>query len=127
MSLTLRILEGELTILKLPPEMSFPSWLQISADPLVSVTYTDDELSIICPSGAVPAGLKSEPGWRALRVNDKLEFSAVGILSSILSPMAVAGISILSISTFDTDYILVRASTLERAKTALAEHFHIAE
>jgi hypothetical protein len=127
MNLTLRILNGELTILRLPPQTSLPSWLGFSADPLVSVTHTGNELSIICPSSVVPPALTSEAGWRALRVEDKIEFSAVGILSSILVPLAAAAISILSISTFDTDYILVRAANLEKAKTVLAQHFHIVE
>jgi len=125
--LTLRVLPGELTITKIPPESPIPSWLDLSALPLASVTHTEKELSIICPSSSVPTGLNSETGWRALRVEDKLEFSAVGILAAILNPLAAAGISILSISTFDTDYILVRSSALEQAKSALARYFQIIE
>jgi hypothetical protein len=122
MNLTLRVLDGELAILRLPPGTAIPAWLGFSADPLVSVTHTGNELSIICPVAVVPTGLKCEAGWRAMRVEDKLEFSAVGILASILAPLAAAGISILSVSTFDTDYILVRAANLEKAEAVLAQH-----
>jgi hypothetical protein len=70
-------------------------------------------------------GLTSEPGYRALRVEDKLEFSAIGVLSSILNPLAAAGVNILSVSTFDTDYILVPSSKLEAALAALRPHFQL--
>jgi hypothetical protein len=125
MPLTLRILPGELTVVRLPPESPIPAWLPLSANPLTSVTLTDSELSIICPSPTVPEGLTSQPGYRALRIEDKLEFSAVGILSSILNPLAAAGVNILSVSTFDTDYVLIPAAKLPQAITALQPHFEI--
>jgi hypothetical protein len=123
----LRLLDGELAILRLPPDATIPSWLSFSAEPLVSVTRTAHELSIICPAGEVPASLPCESGWRAFTVEGKLEFSAVGVLSAILNPLAEAGISILSISTFDTDYILVRVAMLEAARAALRENFALIE
>jgi hypothetical protein len=127
MNLVLRILEGELSILQLKPAEGIPSWLQFPATPLVSLTQTADEVSIICPSRAVPAGVKTEAGWRAMRVEGKLEFSLVGVLAAIVTPLAAAGISIFSISTFDTDYVLVRSEALERAKVALSAHFQVLE
>jgi hypothetical protein len=123
----LRLLDGELAILRLPPDAAIPSWLSFSAEPLVSVTRTAQELSIICPAGAVPASLSCEPGWRAFTVVGKLEFSAVGVLAAILNPLAEAGISILSLSTFDTDYVLVRVAMLEAARAALRENFALIE
>jgi hypothetical protein len=119
----LRLLDGELAILRLPLDAAIPSWLTFSAEPLVSVTRTAYELSIICPAGAVPAAQLCEPGWRAFTVEGKLEFSAVGVLAAILNPLADAGISILSLSTFDTDYVLVRVAKLEAARAALRENF----
>ena len=127
MSLTLRVLDGELAIVRLPRGSAIPSWLPPSAAPLTSVTITDQELSIICPSSVVPPYLDAHAGWIALRVEDTLDFSAVGILSSILSPLAAAGINILSISTFDTDYILVPAAKLEGALEALRPDFALLE
>lgn len=127
MGLVLRLLPGELAILQLPPDATTPEWLSFRARPLVSVTGTADELSVVCPLIEVPGGIACEAGWRAFVVEGKQDFSAVGILSSILGPLAAAGISIFSISTFDTDYILVRAEALERARTVLGQHFQLLE
>ena len=127
MSLVLRLLPGELAILQLPPDAAAPEWLNLRAKPLVSVTRTADELSVACPLSEVPDGTVCEAGWRAFVVEGKQDFSAVGILSSILSPLARAGISIFSISTFDTDYILVRIDVLEKARTILRQHFQLLE
>jgi hypothetical protein len=123
----LRLLDGELSILRLPPDAAAPSWLNLSPRPLVSVTRTPDELSIVCPSAGVPHGVKCEDGWRAFTVEGKLEFSAIGVLAAILNPLAEAGISIFSISTFDTDYVLVRSGVLEKATAALRRHFEVVE
>lgn len=125
MNLRLEILDGEFTIFQLPPDAPIPSWLNLSSPPLVSITRTDDELSVICPASAVPPGVQCEPDWRAFKVAGKLDFSAIGILASILTPLAEAGIAILAISTFDTDYILVRSDALEQAKEALRLHFQL--
>jgi hypothetical protein len=127
MNQVLRLLVGELAILRLPPDAATPSWLGLSPAPLVSVTRTAHELSIVCPSGAVPLEVECEAGWRAFTVEGKLEFSAIGILAAILNPLAQAGISILSISTFDTDYVLVRTAKLEAAKAALRQNFELIE
>ena len=123
----LRLLDGELSILRLPPEATTPSWLNLLPRPLVSVTRTPDELSIVCPSAGVPPGVRREDGWRAFTVEGKLEFSAIGVLAAILNPLAEAGINILSISTFDTDYVLVRSGVLEKATAALRRHFEVVE
>jgi len=72
-----------------------------------------------------PPGLECEPGWTAFQVAGKLEFSATGILASILNPLAEAGISIFAISTFDTDYILVRTAMLATATEVLGKYFAI--
>jgi hypothetical protein len=73
----------------------------------------------------VPPAVTCEAGWRAFTVEAKLEFSAVGVLLAILNPLAEAGINILSLSTFDTDYVLVPGAMLEAAKTALRQSFEL--
>ena len=125
--LVLRLLPGELAILQLPSDSTTLSWLNFSAPPLVSVTHTANELSVVCPLSEVPAGVPCEASWRAFGVVGKQDFSAVGILSAILTPLAGAGISIFSISTFDTDYILVRSGVLEKASRVLRQHFQLLE
>jgi hypothetical protein len=123
----LRLLDGELAIVRLPPGAAIPLWVSFSPGPLVSVTRTAHELSIVCPSRTVPSTVECEAGWRAFTVEGQLEFSAVGVLSAILIPLAEAGISILSLSTFDTDYVLVRVAMLEAAKAALRGNFALIE
>jgi uncharacterized protein len=121
----LRLLDGELSIVRLPPGAAIPAWLSFLSEPMVSVTRTAHELSIVCPSATVPPTVACEAGWRAFTVEAKLEFSAVGVLSAILNPLAEAGISILSISTFDTDYVLVRTAILDAAMAALRRDFRL--
>jgi hypothetical protein len=75
----------------------------------------------------VPSEVECEAGWRAFTVEGKLEFSAVGILASILKPLAEADINILSISTFDTDYVLVRTPLLQTATAVLRQKFELLE
>ena len=123
----LRLLDGELAIVRLPPDAVVPLWVSYSPGPLVSVTRTAHELSIVCPSGTVPSMVECEAGWRAFTVEGQLEFSAVGVLSAVLIPLAEAGISILSLSTFDTDYVLVRVAMLEAARAALRGNFALIE
>lgn len=92
---------------------------------LVSVTRTDAELSIVCAESAVPATVEcAERGWRALRVAGPLDFNAIGVMARLTAPLAEAGISILALATFDTDYLLVRAPDLSRALAALRAAGH---
>jgi hypothetical protein len=73
---------------------------------------------------SVPADVRAERGWRAFKVEGPLDFSLTGILSRIAAPLTDAGVSIFAISTFDTDYVLVRESALEKAKRALTDSGH---
>ena len=88
----------------------------------VFVSKTDEELSLVCETQCVPANtLAREDGWRALRVCGVLEFSLVGILASLSGVLAQAGISIFAISTYNTDYLLVKEDAFARACSALAD------
>ena len=87
---------------------------------LVFVAHTADELSLVCPEDAVPRHtIAREDGWRALRFEGTLDFGLVGILADIARVLADANVSIFAVSTFDTDYVLVRQACLERAICAL--------
>jgi hypothetical protein len=88
------------------------------------VTRTSEELSIVCPESSVPPGVRGERGWRALRVEGSLDFDEVGILASLAAPLAEAGVSVFVISTYGTDYVLVRDDQLESARAALTERGH---
>lgn len=88
----------------------------------VFVAKTDAELSLVCETESVPQNtLAREDGWRAFRVSGVLEFSLVGVLSSLSAVLAEAGISIFAVSTYNTDYLLTRADVFDRALRLLAD------
>lgn len=117
-ALTLSILTTPLAVARLDPASGVPPWVDWSG-PLVSVTRTAEEVSVVCADGCVPEGVRAERGWRALKVDGPLDFALTGILARLAVPLAEAGISIFAVSTFDTDYVLVRAETLDEAVATL--------
>jgi hypothetical protein len=86
---------------------------------LVSITRTHEEMSIVCPEDNVPDGVESERDWRGLKIAGRLDFSLVGILSSLLGPLALAVIPVFVTSTFNTDYLFVKQERLEQALEVL--------
>ena len=113
----LKVLDGRMAVCRLEPSSGVPGWA--TATGLFSVTRTADELSVVCPEGDVPSGVEREGGWRVLRLEGPFEFSAVGILASVVAPLAEAGVSIFALSTYDTDYVLVKEGQLDLAVSAL--------
>jgi hypothetical protein len=91
---------------------SFPNWAITSE--LWSITATQDEISIVCRQDIVPAQVKSEKDWRCLKVDAVLDFSLVGILASLTLPLAQEGISIFAMSTFNTDYLLIKEIDVDK-------------
>ena len=88
--------------------------------PWLFVGKTDAEISVVCLTADVPhATLAREDGWRALRVAEPMDFGLTGVLAGISTVLAQAGISIFAVSTFDTDYILIKAENLGLAQSAL--------
>lgn len=121
--LHLQLLPGRYAICRLDPAQAVPAWAWSGA--LASATRTDAELSIICADAAVPATVERvERGWRVLRVTGPLDFNAVGVMARLTAPLAAAGISILALATFDTDYLLVRDPDLAPALAALRAAGH---
>jgi hypothetical protein len=115
--LVLEILPYRLAVCRLAHDVPPPDWAQSSR--FSSVTRTGDELSIVCEESTVPDSVRAERGWRSLKVQGPLDFSLTGILASIAAPLAEAGISVFAVATFDTDYVLVRDSSLAAAVSAL--------
>ncbi len=122
--LNLTFQPGRLTVCQLPVNAAVPAWLA-GAEGFVSITRTKSELSIVCPEGLPPAGVKQESGWRLIKIEGPLDFGLTGILASVLDPLAKAGISIFSISTYNTDYVLVKQDKVEAAVTALRQAGHV--
>lgn len=109
-------------IVRLDPDAEVPAWA--TTGPVSSVTRTESELSIVCREDVVPDGSRAERGWRVLEVAGPLAFTLTGVLASLTTPLAAAGVTLFALSTFETDYLLVREHDLERASAALREAGH---
>jgi hypothetical protein len=121
--LSLAVLPYKLAIAKLNKNARIPLWAMKS--PFFSITRASDEISIVCPVENIPSNVMSERNWRAIRIRGKLKFSLTGILASILDPLARAKISVFALSTYNTDYVLVSESDIERAVKVLSKHHNI--
>ncbi len=120
--LTLSVLPEEFGICRLDSAAEIPGWA--ISGPFFSITRTREELSIVCPAASIPEGSVAERGWRCLKVHGPLDFSQTGILASLAEPLAKAGLSIFAVSTYDTDYLLVKANELQKAVQALRQAGH---
>jgi hypothetical protein len=116
--LDLQVLPGDYAICRLPAGTPLPSGLEPDQG-VVSVTWTPDEVSVICPSGQAPADATVETPWRCLRVAGLVELTLTGILASLTGPLAQARVNLFAFSTYDTDYLLVPAVRLAEAVGAL--------
>jgi putative acetyltransferase len=114
--------EGAFAVCRLASASPLPAWATGGA--FFSITGTAEELSVVCREAFVPEGMVCERDWRCLRVAGPLAFSMVGVLSSLTAPLAKAGISVFAVSTFDTDYMLVKAADVNRALAALRTAGH---
>jgi len=110
------------SICRLGNDAPFPDWALASG--FFSITRTGEELSVVCPQAQVPEGIRRDDGWRCLKVEGPLDLSATGVLASLANPLAKEGISIFAISTYDTDYLLVKEENLERAAKVLSRTGH---
>ena len=120
--LTLIMVADTFAICRLGSDASIPPWA--TTGEFFSITRTADELSVVCRQDDVPHGIRCERGWRCLRVAGTMPFSVVGVLSSLTVPLAEVGISVFAISTFDTDYLLVKEDHIDKAITALQQVGH---
>ena len=122
--LSLTLLHGSFAVVQMPPDHAVPTWIPTVG--FVSVTRTVAELSVVCLADSVPPDLDAriEPGWRLLRFEGPFEFSLTGVLASVLDPLAAAAVGIFALSTFDTDYVLVKESDLATATAALTSVGH---
>ncbi|MDO8879408.1 MAG: ACT domain-containing protein [Coriobacteriia bacterium] len=125
MRLDLRVLGEHLAVCRLPAGSPTPDWARSGA--LTAVTWTADATSVVCAASVVPEGTTAETGWRALQVAGPLDFALIGVLAALATPLAEAGVSIFAISTYDTDYVLVREEALEDATGALVAAGHRVE
>ena len=118
-ALVLSLLPKPFAICRLAAEAPLPQWA--TGGQFFSITRTSEELSVVVEADLVPGTLRAETGWRAMKVHGPLDLSAVGILASLVGPLAKAQISVFTISTFDTDYLFTKVVQLQTALKALRE------
>ncbi len=122
LKLELSILEGTYGVCRLERSSQIPDWaLQGS---FTTITKTLHELSVVCSQELIPEKIRSEKGWKVLMVKGPLEFSLTGVLANLSSSLADAGISIFAISTYDTDYLLVKSGDLRKSISVLIDTGH---
>ena len=115
--MNLKLMDGLFSVCRLNPTDKVPDW--VFQSDFYSINKTEDELSIVCEASLVPEIVKTEKYWSLIKVEGPLDFSLTGILSSLAKPLADEKISIFAISTFDTDYLLVKKENLSKAKSTL--------
>ncbi|MBU3214011.1 ACT domain-containing protein [Clostridium estertheticum] len=116
--LTMKLLNEKFAVCRLNKNESMPKWVEGSS--FYSITKTSDELSIVCSQDSIPRNIKCEKDWRILKVEGPLDFSLIGIISSISTILALKRISIFAVSTYDTDYILVKDKDIDNTILALS-------
>jgi len=120
--LVLQALPGSLAVVQLAVGAEVPSWAWNGT--FAAVVRTPDELSIVCDQNMVPEGVRAERDWVGLRVQGPFSFSQTGILASLVGPLAADSVSVVVVSTFDTDYILVKTDRLQRVRELLQAEGH---
>ena len=120
--LTLLVLEETFAICRLDKNSPVREWAFVGD--FYSMTRTFDELSIVCPQVNVPEGITCDKGWRCLKVEGSLGFSLTGVIASLATTLAHASISLFGVSTYDTDYLMVREKDLKRAVLVLSQAGH---
>jgi hypothetical protein len=121
--LPLELLAETLAICRLDARAAVPDWTERSSE-FLTISRTAEELSITALQRAVPAGVPCEGDYRAVRVRGPLPLNLIGILAAIADPLAEAGLGIFAISTYNTDYVLVKARDLDVALGALERAGH---
>jgi hypothetical protein len=113
----LTVLDGNYAIHRFSPGTPIPK--AMFSSPFYSFTATDEELSVVAFEGLVKKSEKTDGGWSVIKVNGPLDLTMTGVMAGLSTTLAEAGVSLFAISTFDTDYLLVKTGAFERAKEAL--------
>lgn len=122
-SLKFRRLSGTYVVCRFQANSSIPPWTSLGSG-FISITHTEDELSIVCLLKSAPKDIQQEIRWTCFKIEGPFSFSAVGILNSFIAPLAQAEIPIFALSTYDTDYVLVKEDDADRATESLQRAGH---
>ena len=113
---------GKFAVCRFSADAPVPGWAWSGA--FTSVTRTADELSIVCAADRVPEEDQPKSPWVCFKLEGPFSFSEVGILASVIGPLAGSGVPIFAVSTFDTDYVLVNEEHAGIALRALRDAGH---
>jgi uncharacterized protein len=116
------VLDDLYAVVRCDPDTALPAWA--TGGHFWSATRSDSELSLVCRQDDVPADASAERGWCALEIAGPLDFSLTGVVAALVNPLADAGVPIFVLSTFETDYLLVRERDLPRSVDALTAAGH---
>jgi len=125
MTLTLQVLDGDYTIHRFSPDTALPA--EVWESNFLSITKTEEELSVVCDASVLLQSPVREEGWSCIKVLGPLDFSLTGILAKLSGVLAEAEISIFALSTYDTDYLLIKSSRLREALGVLAKAGYLIE
>ena len=120
--LDITVVDGRYALSQLPPSDPIPSWVR---GQFAAMIFSKDGISVVCEESDVPAGVKTQAGFRCLEVGGLFDLASVGVIAALVQPLAAAGISLFAYSTWQTDYILVQEEDLHVATVALAEAGHL--
>lgn len=123
LKIELQLIDQDLAIAKLADTENLLSC--VSKASFVSFTKSEDELSLVIDAEHLPDHEYANAGWKAFKIIGPLDFSLVGILQKVIEPLSENGISAFTISSFDTDYILIKNEQLKRAIALLSKRFKI--
>ena len=121
--LHLTLLEETLAVCRMSQDAAIPSFTL--NDSFFSITRTRDELSIVCQADQTPSGANVDSGWRCFKIEGPFEFTEIGVLASVIDPLRSALLSVFAISTYDTDYLLVKEADVGRARETLTMAGHL--
>ncbi|SCG60013.1 ACT domain-containing protein [Micromonospora coxensis] len=124
--LDLALLPGEYAVCRLPAGTPLPSglWAEPGRADVVTVSWTADGISVICPADRVPRQAEVETAWRCLRIVGPVGTPVTGTLAALVGPLAEARVNAVAFSTYDTDHVLVPAVRLGEATVALERAGH---
>jgi hypothetical protein len=118
----LRLLDGEYGVARLHASEAIPAWADGGG--FVSISRTDDELSIVCRKDRIPQDERFDAGWSCFKFQGPFAFDETGIVLSVIEPLSTNGIGIFVVSTFDGDHLLLKSNDLEKALDLLANAGH---
>ena len=126
-AMTLAALRDLFAVARLPASLPIPDWATRGAFVAISRDRETGELSVVCPERDVADDVNADRGWRGLRVAGPLDFKMVGVLAALVTPLAQTGIPVIAISSFETDYLFIKAEIFLPAVTVLREAGHLVD